>query len=165
MKKLILAATLGASALAGTAIATQTAAPAPPPPGAHQIKHGRTVPPATRDEATQRADQRFARMDTNGDGTITTAEREAKKQARAEHREARKAMRKQGGERRIARMDTDGDGNVSREEHRAHALQRFQRQDTNADGRIDDAERSAMRARMQARMQQRHASPPPAPAQ
>ncbi|WP_448502336.1 hypothetical protein [Sphingomonas sp.] len=154
MKKLTLAAALGATMLAGTAMATQTPAPQQAPGALQQ----RMAPPATRAEAIQRADAMFDRLDTNRDGIVTAAERQAAREARAERLEARgKAMGKRG-ERMMQRRDANRDGNISREEFRAAAVERFDRIDANRDGRIDETERAAAREQMKARWAERRAA-------
>lgn len=54
----------------------------------------------------------------------------------------------QPGEPRPMRGDTNGDGVVTRAEFLADAGQRFDRMDANKDGKIDAAERQAMRGKM-----------------
>lgn len=138
------AAMFGATLVAGTVSAQQP----PAPTGAHGP---RGHMPATREEATAKADQMFARLDTNRDGKVTQAEFAAARDARRERRDARRKAAGKTGERMFARADTDRDGSVDQAEHRATALARFQRIDTNGDGRIDDAERAAMREKRMSR--------------
>ena len=92
------------------------------------------------------------RFDTDKDGKLSDAERTAA-------REARKGMR--GGHHRHGpgRIDTNGDKLISREESRAAALAMFDRVDANKDGRIDSAEREAVRAKRKAMRDQRRAAP------
>lgn len=59
----------------------------------------------TRAELTQALTARFAKMDTNGDGTVTKEEREAKRAARLDER--------------FARIDTDKNGQISKAEFAA----------------------------------------------
>ncbi|WP_081987941.1 EF-hand domain-containing protein [Sphingomonas sp. 37zxx] len=150
MKKFILASLLGVTALTGTAIAAQGA----PAPAGQKMQ--RPAPPTTSAEVIQRADQMFARMDTNKDGQISQAERTAMREMAAERREANgkgPAMKKgwgrggRGADRMLARVDTNKDGNISREEFRAQALKQFARIDTNGDGRVDATEQAAIDAK------------------
>jgi len=86
MKKMIIASGVAALALAsGVAIA--------------QSDRGQAV---TRAEATQRAAERFARMDVNADGRFDTADRAARTKAR---RDAA-----------FTALDADGNGQISRAE-------------------------------------------------
>lgn len=59
----------------------------------------------TRAELTQALTARFAKMDTNGDGTVTKEEREAKRTARLDTR--------------FTNMDTDKNGQISKTEFAA----------------------------------------------
>lgn len=97
-----------------------------------------------------------ARLDTNGDGTVSADERQAARAKWQGHR---------GGDmhgRMMARVDTNKDGQVSQAEFRAMALDHFAKADANGDGRIDQAERDAERAKMKARFEQmRHRDAPP----
>ncbi len=82
-KKLLLALTLGSAALAGTpSFAFAQAAP-PPAAAPHERMRYRTV---TREEALARADRMFDAIDTNHDGTISPAEREAARKMMLDHR-------------------------------------------------------------------------------
>lgn len=127
----------------------------------------------TRAEAIAAADARFAKADTNGDGKITQDEVQAKREAmRAKWQQRRAAQGTQagtetagrpGGHRGMhhrggrhgdmtKRLDTNGDGVVTRAEAEAAATARFDKLDANHDGRIDQSEMAAIKARMQARM-------------
>lgn len=70
----------------------------------------------TRAELTQALTARFAKMDTNGDGTVTKEEREAKRAARLDER--------------FASIDTDKNGQISKAEFAAGHNRR-------TDGRMD----------------------------
>jgi hypothetical protein len=59
----------------------------------------------------------------------------------------------------MGRVDTDNDGAISLDEQRAQATKRFDRLDTNSDGKIDKAERDAARERMRGLMERRGAAP------
>jgi len=130
-----------------------------------------------------RRQQRIAKIDTDGNGAISKAEfeaaREARQQRRAERMEKRgvegerrggkRAMRgKRGhfgggmmGGGRMARADANGDGRLTLQELQAHALERFDRIDTDNNGTVTAEERKtardARRAQMRERMEQRRA--------
>ncbi|HVJ02029.1 MAG TPA: EF-hand domain-containing protein [Sphingomonas sp.] len=131
MKKLLLgAAMLGVTMGAGSAQAAaqdrpggRMAALFPDPNG-----DGAT----SKDEMLAASDARFAGLDTNKDGKLSTAEIAAVGR----------------GGRMLTRADSDGDGQVTQAEARAAAVTRFDRLDANRDGRVDQAERDAMRQRM-----------------
>lgn len=197
MHKILVATLLSATLLAGTADAAQQTPASPPAP------QGRPTPPdpllladanrdgvVTRDEVTARLSAAFARVDADGDGKISPAEREAVREVLGgpggpgapgmdgpppppRGPEGRPGMRGRVGERMAARMDKDGDGMISLDEQKARALARFDRVDTNKDGKIDAAERKAMHDRMLAMRDRRgprgpggpggHMPPPPPP--
>ena len=111
----------------------------------------------TRAEALARADAQFARMDADGDGILTAAERDAARDAMRDRRQARMDARRDargepGGEPRGSAPGPRGnDGIVTRAEFQDRAAQRFDRMDANRDGRIDPAERPDRRAMRHAR--------------
>lgn len=189
MKKTILALT-SIGLLAGTAAIAQAA--------------DRGAGPTTRAEVTQKTAERFKKMDLNGDGVvdltdgelrrkqmlaridtdgngaISKAEREAAREARqvkrAEWREERgiedkardgkrgkrgmRGMRggnrgQMGGGGMMMRADANGDGRLTLAELQSHALARFDRVDTNSDGTISDAERKAAHEARQAERRER----------
>ena len=141
MKTWITAAALGAVMLGGLGAASVQAQAAPPPaPRQHADDDGDGV--VTRDEAAADADRRFAAMDTNHDGKLTRDERRA---WRAQRRAP--APRDDADGARRARRDADQTQVAFRE----RALKRFDRIDTNHDGRIDAKEREAMMLLMRAR--------------
>ncbi|MET0307187.1 MAG: ca2+ sensor protein [Sphingomonas sp.] len=129
MKKLIVAGTLAATLLTGSAYARQDGQRRDPLARADANGDGIV----TREEFLADVDARFAKLDLNKDGKITPDERPEK-----------------GGmaDRMISRADANGDGVITLEEQRAQALQRFDRIDTNHDGKIDQAERDAAMAMM-----------------
>lgn len=182
MKKLILAAALGATALAGTTatIATaQTATPAPagrvappPPPPGGPLMHADTDRDGivTRAEVIADADRRFAALDTNRDGKVTKDERRAE---REKHRADRIAHAPpppgagappppppgagpdrpdRDGPRKHHRGDRMKDRDTTQAQMRDRAVKMFDRIDTNHDGRIDQQERAAAELLMRARM-------------
>lgn len=145
MKTPILAACLAATLLSGAA-AAQT--PPPPRPDADRI--------VTRQDATAEADRRFAAMDTSRDGTISSDERRAFHEARRAERAAKRGHH------------GDKEHQWTQSQFRERALKRFDRIDTNHDGRIDVQEREAARLLMRARRvghdrDTRMAPVPPAP--
>lgn len=118
--------TIKFSLIAGALIATTGVALAQPAPGA------RGQAEVTRDQAVQRAEQRFARLDANRDGRLTVEEARQNLQTRmarrAERRTARRAGR--GGERAgqaFERFDANRDGQISREEFQQRRAQRAER--------------------------------------
>lgn len=181
---------LGAALLSIGAVAIAQP-PAPP-------AHGQ---PVNRAELKNRLETRFDAADANKDGTVTPAERKARRA------EARDAMR----ERMFTRLDTDKNGTISKAEfnaprdgraageprsrqrdrmagampgrdhmkrHRfaAHrdqpitrsqfvdaGLSRFDRVDTDHDGKITPAERDAARKAMRDRLVPAQSAPPPSP--
>jgi hypothetical protein len=193
MKKVVIAAALGATLLGGAAQAAPqdpTQRRAGPMAMVDADKDG----VVTRAEALAAADRHFAHMDRDKDGKLAGDELRGPRH-RGHHRPgadgkapppgavtplqtdrdgridkpARGAGPEHRGGHMLARLDTDRDGSVAREEFRAGAIQRFDRVDANHDGRIDATERAAMEARMREhrakRMQHRHApDAPTAPA-
>ncbi len=134
----------------------------------------------TRAEAKAAAEQRFDAADTDRNGTISDAEREA----------ARAAMHRKMASAMFDRLDTDRNGQISRDEfiagrpgmqdkggpgrhHRGmmpdgeatrtqateRALAMFDRVDANRDGKITSAERDAFASTMRARLHDRHSAP------
>lgn len=146
MKTWITAAALGAAVLGGfggaNVQAQSTPAPPPGPPPAPMPggdAYGDGV--VTRDEAAADADRRFAAMDANNDGKLSRDERRT-------WREQRRAPPPgDRGPGRQARRDADQNQSAFRD----RALARFDRIDTNHDGRIDANEREAMMLMMRAR--------------
>lgn len=128
--------------------------------------------------------ERFKQMDTDGSGEVSLAEMTAAREARQAKRAERMAMRadrglgepgaRMGGKRGgramgmrghgrmrggMMRLDADKDGAITLAEFEAGALERFNRHDTNKDGRITQEERAAAREAMKQRWQQRKAAP------
>lgn len=124
---------------------SQTAAPPPLPPARMGGGMMGLQPDAsgniTRAAAIAAADQRFAAMDANHDGTISPEEMQAyRAQRRAEW------QRRQGDTERADRSDRPArpaPKPVTAEAYRARALAMFDRLDTNHDGKVDAAERAA----------------------
>jgi Ca2+-binding EF-hand superfamily protein len=83
----------------------------------------------SREEFLAHPTEMFARLDTNGDGVISTAER---------------PQRPNRGERRErANPDTNNDGQLSQAEFAAIGASMFQRLDANSDGRVTRDEAAA----------------------
>ncbi|HWK34944.1 hypothetical protein [Sphingomonas sp.] len=145
MKTYLIAVALGATAIGGVAIASQSTAPAAT--AGHPMRgdangDGRL----TRAEFLAGAEARFARIDTNHDGVLSRDERRAGFRAMRPMpgRAMPMGMQRGGiGGRMLAGLDADGDGRISRAESDASAARQFQALDTNNDGRIDAAERKA----------------------
>lgn len=135
MKKYLLALALAGTALGGAAIAGQTGAgPAgadrPGPMGGHALQRADTDKDGaiSRAEFAAQTDQRFARLDANGDGQIADDELP-------------------GRTRLVESSDTDKDGKISKGEFVAQASERFAKLDLNKDGRISPDEMKGMMRR------------------
>ena len=87
----------------------------------------------TRDEWLAASDARFARMDANGDGVLQAGERPM--------RRGRPGGLEGGPPSESGKPRAD----MTRAQYREEALQRFDRLDTNHDGRIDQQEMAAAR--------------------
>jgi len=167
MRRTLMMLALATSAFAGGVAIAQ----APPPPGRDDAVQ-------TRADAIAQADARFDQMDADHDGVVTPDEMRA----------ARLAMRDQA----IARGDTPpppppadrggrvggmrhggGDGprrmTMTKAQFEERAAARFDRMDTNHDGRIDATERANMAEMRHVDRQERRGSadrpetPPPPP--
>lgn len=88
---------------------------------------GRWHGPISIEEAKARATERFADIDTDGDGRVTQEE------LFSEERKAAKIAEKR--QRRFDRLDADGDGAITPEEF-ARRVQRLEELDSNGDGEI-----------------------------
>ncbi|MEH3159168.1 MAG: hypothetical protein PGN08_09710 [Sphingomonas taxi] len=141
---------MAAGVLLATAATAQTAAPPPPPPPSPSPPGGGLMRAdangdgiITRAEMITDAQARFDAMDTNKDGKVTPEERDA----------AREAMRAQwrggaggrGGGFGMRGGGGGGDATLTRAEAVERAGARFDRLDTNHDGKLDATERAAMR--------------------
>lgn len=142
---------MAAGGLLATAATAQTApqAPAPAPNGAARPHGGMMRADAngdgtvTRAEVIAQAQARFDAMDTNHDGTVTPEERSA----------ARAAMwaKRGGGTGDAPAMNRGGNGGgrtLTRADATARAGARFDRMDTNHDGKLDATEMAAARSAM-----------------
>lgn len=128
-----------------TATAAQAQTDTPPPPPAHMGGMMGVRPDAsgniTRAAAIAAADQRFAAMDANHDGTVSPEEMQAYREQRRAEWQARRGGGGSGD--RAGRPDRPAPQPVTAEAFRARALAMFDRLDTNHDGTIDAAERAA----------------------
>jgi hypothetical protein len=126
--------------------------------------------------------KRFAALDANSDGSISKAEwdqhgadRQAKRAERKAKRgaageEGKREMRGHHGKRgshhgmrgdhgMMMKADADGDKAISQAEFQTAALARFDRLDSNKDGKVTAEERQAQRAAWKAKRGQRGATP------
>ncbi|WP_294393443.1 EF-hand domain-containing protein [uncultured Sphingomonas sp.] len=132
---------IGACLLAGLAAAGAAMAQDAPPPAPGVQSGPGLMLPATRDEATTRARERFTRLDRNMDGILTPEELPQRPGA----------PQGDGRSGQFGRLDTDGDGKLNAAEFEQQALTLFDRMDTDHDGTISPAERDAWRAQMGSR--------------
>ena len=131
-----------------TQVSAQQPAPAPGQPQAN-LRGNWLQADQTRQQAQQRADMMFQRLDANHDGTVTRQEAE---QAAAQMGQGGEGGR--GGRfaaRMMDRLFSQSDS-VTLAQFQAQALARFDRQDLNHDGTVTADERQQARA---ARAQQR----------
>jgi Ca2+-binding EF-hand superfamily protein len=138
MKKLFVAAALGAAVMAAPAIAQNS-----------DIRVGGFMRDQTRAEAQQRADMMFKRLDANGDGTVTRAEAE---QVAQQFGGGDDSNGGRGGG-RIAMMINRAFGDaqsITLTQFETQALARFDAMDLNHDGTVSVAERQQARAQRQA---------------
>lgn len=129
-----------ASGLLATGALAQTMPPAPPPGGGMMRLDANHDGVITRAEMIAEAEARFAAMDTNKDGTVTADEREAARAAMRAQRGGGDGPRGGG-----AGMRGGGDREMTRAEALDRAGKRFDRLDTNHDGKLDAAELAAAR--------------------
>lgn len=133
-----------ASGLLASQAGAQTTPAAPPPPARPPAHGGMMRADAnhdgiiTRAEMVAEADARFTAMDTNRDGTVTADERAAA-------RDAMRAQRPGGAPPRAGGEMRDGGREWTRAETLERAGKRFDRLDTNHDGKLDAAEIAAGR--------------------
>ncbi|MFQ2314165.1 EF-hand domain-containing protein [Aeromonas dhakensis] len=99
----------------------------------------------TKAQFMERAEQRFARQDTDKDGTLSVAEREA---AMAKMHEAMQ----QSGQAMPGKMGNMGNMRPMQDTTKAQFMARhealFTRMDKNGDGVLDEAERASTRGRL-----------------
>ena len=80
-------------------------------------------------------DEAFAKLDTNGDGSIGRAEFDAKAPL--------PTMKDPDAKPFLDRFDADKDGSISKDEFRAPTLANFEKIDSNKDGTLSTAEQKA----------------------
>ena len=149
MIKFVTVAVAAAIALAAQASA-QAPAPVPAPTAPQANLRGNWLQAdQTRQQAQQRADQMFQKLDANRDGTLTKAEAD---QAAAQMGggEGGKGRGGKFAARLVDRLFA-GTDSVSQAQFEAQALQRFDRQDLNHDGTVTGDERQQARAARQDR--------------
>ncbi len=115
---------------------------------------------ATRGERKgNRGANRFAAMDTDGNGALSLAEFTTRpaRADRAETAAKRRGGHHRGGMRLMKVADANQDGAISLQGMRNAALARFDKVDTDGDGTISAAEREAARDARKARRAQRQA--------
>ncbi|MFM5880499.1 EF-hand domain-containing protein [Aeromonas sanarellii] len=99
----------------------------------------------TKAQFMERAEQRFARQDTDKDGTLSVAEREA---AMARMHEAMQ----QSGKAMPGKMGNMGNMRPMQDTTKAQFMERheavFTKMDKNGDGVLDEAERASARGRL-----------------
>lgn len=100
----------------------------------------------TRAEYVAQTEARIAAMDTNKDGVITPEERAAARQAMWAQRRGGDAA--PGGEGMMRRTGNGGGKSMTRAELVDRATARFDRMDTNHDGKLDAGEMAAARSMM-----------------
>jgi len=92
-------------------------------------------------EFTAMADQKFSKMDADGNGLVTKEERQAAKQQKREDRALKQ----------FAKADADGNGSISETEFMAARAARAdhmkQKRDVNGDGQVDQEDRDARKAK------------------
>ena len=123
-----------------------------------------------RGNGAERRESRFTRLDGNSDGSISRDEffargqsgdragrgerqslRAERRAARLERRGQRGGMMARLGGKRFERIDSNKDGRISLAEVTTQRLRAFDRADANRDGRLTREERQAVRAERQAR--------------
>lgn len=97
---------------------------------AEAAQRERPEPPRTREEAIERALERFERMDEDGDGFVSISE----------VGQGRRATMIQ---RRLSNQDTNDDGRLSEDEVAERAGDRFDAIDLDGDGELSDEELEA----------------------
>jgi Ca2+-binding EF-hand superfamily protein len=80
-------------------------------------------------------DDAFAKLDTDGDGSISKAEFEAKA--------ALPTIKEPNAQPFLNRFDANKDGSISKDEFRAPTLANFEKMDSNKDGTLSAAEQKA----------------------
>lgn len=140
MRNVLVAAALAASAFAGAAAAQAPQSASPPMRGMGIVRaDANSDGVVTRAEASAQADAHFDAMDANRDGKVTGDEMRAAFQARAGAAGGSRGIGGRFGGSVGAAME------MTRDDMRARALARFDRNDANHDGKVDQAEMAAAR--------------------
>ncbi|USU08948.1 hypothetical protein NF700_01090 [Sphingomonadaceae bacterium OTU29MARTA1] len=162
--RITLGLVIAASGFLAVGATAQMAAPPPPPPGGGMMRADANRDGiVTRAEMIAEAEARFTAMDGDRDGTVTAAERDAAREAmRAQWRGGNGGNRGGGPRGGGMGMRGDPDGVLTRAETVQRAGARFDRLDTNRDGKLDAAELAAARP---GRGPRGGGAIPPAPAQ
>ena len=92
----------------------------------------------SQDELSEMPARRFAKLDQNGDGLVSQAELDAKRDARKARFQERHADRPKG--KLFKHADANGDGVVDRAEALKAVETRFNKLDQNGDGAVERAE-------------------------
>lgn len=122
MKKFLISA---AALMAGTAALAQTAPIAPAPTAS--TAHPMADKVMTRPEAVALVRQHFTQLDTNKDGTITTAEIAGSRGKWAAHRQKMSGAPKGDPNAAFDRLDTNKNGSISRDEFAKGREQRIEK--------------------------------------
>jgi hypothetical protein len=154
MKILAAAVALGASVLSTQAFAQPQTPPAATQsaPAQGQTPGGRggwNQGPQTRDQAKQRADMMFQRLDLNHDGTITRDEADKILEMMSSGDDSSRADRM---ERMIDRI-FNGAKSITQAQFEAQMLARFDAADLNHDGTVTPEERQQAMAALRAKAQ------------
>ncbi|HYG06169.1 MAG TPA: hypothetical protein VD865_07115 [Stenotrophomonas sp.] len=96
----------------------------------------------TSAEHSAGAQQMFTAMDTNKDDQVTSAEMDAQWAAK-KGKDGKTDGMKMSSADKIKEIDSDGDGRLSAAEHAAGTQQMFAKLDANADGKLTEAEMQA----------------------
>lgn len=88
------------------------------------------------------AQQMFTAMDANKDGSVSAAEMDAHWAAKG-GKDGKADRQKMSSAEKIKQIDTDGNGSISAAEHTAGSQKMFARMDANSDGKLTAAEMQA----------------------
>ncbi|HEY0334193.1 MAG TPA: hypothetical protein VGC74_10845 [Stenotrophomonas sp.] len=88
------------------------------------------------------AQKMFTAMDTNKDGSVSAAEMDAS-WAKKAAKDGKPDRMKMSSADKIKEIDTDGDGSISASEHAAGSAKMFSKMDANSDGKVTAAEMQA----------------------
>lgn len=94
----------------------------------------------SRTEHSAGGRQVFTQLDTNGDGAVTVAEMEAKQDEKLSNRLKFWEDDTKTATERIAAIDSNGDSQLTASEHEAGYERMFDRMDTNGDGSLSREE-------------------------